>query len=72
MQIIEKPKSLAGKIIKFFAEAKAETKKVVWPDRKYVIMATLVILAIVALLSLFLMVVDFAFSNLFLILDRLF
>ena len=72
MQLVEKPKGVIQKVFKFFVEAKNEAKKVIWPDRKYVVVATAVILFIVILLSLFLMVIDYAFTNLFIILDRLF
>ncbi|MBU0686694.1 MAG: preprotein translocase subunit SecE [Candidatus Margulisbacteria bacterium] len=54
-----------SKIGRFFKETRAEVKKVVWPDRRYVMVATIVILAIVILVSVFVMFVDWGFSNIF-------
>jgi len=58
-------KDLFGQLVKFFKETKAETKKVVWPDRRYVAVATLIILVLVTITGLYVMFIDFTFKNIF-------
>jgi len=48
----------------FFIEAKEELKKVVWPDKKTVINATWVVLAITIIIAGVLGIIDIIFSNL--------
>ncbi len=43
---------------KFMREVKAEAKKVVWPERKEALQATLMVLVMVVFVALFLWVVD--------------
>lgn len=50
--------------IQFLREVKVELKKVTWPSRKQTIGSTVVVLALVMLISLFLGVVDIGLSNL--------
>ena len=52
-------------IIKYFKETRAETKKVVWPDRRYVSVATVIILIISIITSIYMMLVDWGFTKLF-------
>ena len=51
------------KISSFLRETRAELKKVVWPDRRYVTVATTIILVIVFLVGIFVVFVDFSFSK---------
>jgi preprotein translocase subunit SecE len=60
-----KMKDKLNLIIKFLKETRAETKKVVWPDRRYVAVATLIILVLVAITGVYVMTVDFIFSKIF-------
>ena len=54
-----------GKIVKYFKETRAETKKVVWPDRRYITVATIIILVLVSLTGLYVMLIDYAFVRIF-------
>ncbi|MFA4844378.1 MAG: preprotein translocase subunit SecE [Candidatus Margulisiibacteriota bacterium] len=58
------------KIQSYLKETVSEMKKVVWPDRRYVTVATVIILTLVILTALFLMLVDFVFAELFKVLLR--
>ena len=53
-----------GNWIQFFREVKAELTKVTWPSKKQTIGSTVVVIAFVFIISLFLGVVDFGLSNL--------
>jgi preprotein translocase subunit SecE len=57
-------------IVRFLKETRAETKKVVWPDRRYVAVATLIILVLVVITGIYVMTVDFVFSKIFGLLFR--
>lgn len=46
-------KKAASKASKYFRELKAEIKKVVWPDKKQIINNTLVVLAAIIIVSIF-------------------
>jgi preprotein translocase subunit SecE len=50
--------------IQFLREVKAELKKVTWPSRKQTLGSTVVVLVVVAIISLFLGVVDMGLSSL--------
>jgi preprotein translocase subunit SecE len=50
--------------VQFLREVKIELKKVTWPSRKQTLGSTVVVLALVMLISLFLGVVDIGLSNL--------
>jgi preprotein translocase subunit SecE len=58
-------KDQVGKVGKFIKETRAETKKVVWPNRRYVAVATVIILVIVVITGLYVSLVDFGFTKLF-------
>jgi preprotein translocase subunit SecE len=58
-------KDKIGQLVKFFKETRAETKKVVWPDRRYVAVATLIILVLVFITGIYVMFVDLAFTKIF-------
>ncbi|MBQ7061599.1 MAG: preprotein translocase subunit SecE [Clostridia bacterium] len=47
----------------YFKEVFSETKKLTWPSRKEVISYTLAVIGFVALMALFMWVLDLAFSN---------
>ena len=59
-----------AKIVKYLKETRAETKKVVWPDRRYITVATIVILVLVVLAGLYVTVIDLAFARIFAFLMR--
>ena len=58
-------KSIFDAIKKYLKETEVEAKKVIWPDRKYVTAATVIILIIVILSAVFITVVDFSFVRIF-------
>ena len=58
-------KSIFDAIKKYLKETEVEAKKVVWPDRKYVTAATVIILIIVVLSAVFLTAVDISFVHIF-------
>lgn len=49
-------------IAKYFRECKSEIKKVVWPSRKQVVNNTLVVIAAVILIGIFIWVLDAVFQ----------
>ena len=61
---VVKEKNLFDKSIQFLREVKVELKKVTWPSRKQTMGSTVVVLVIVAIISLFLGVVDAGLSGL--------
>jgi len=56
---------MKNKIQAFLKETQAEMKKVVWPDRRYISVATVIILVLVFLTGIFVMIVDFGLTELF-------
>jgi preprotein translocase subunit SecE len=58
-------KGVIDAVKKYLKETEVEAKKVVWPDRKYVTAATVIILIIVILSAVFITVVDISFANIF-------
>lgn len=56
---------------KFLREVRAELRKVVWPNRKELTTYTLVVIVSVAIIAVFIGVVDIAFSEIFNLLRRL-
>ncbi|GAB6118498.1 preprotein translocase subunit SecE [Thermoanaerobacter brockii subsp. lactiethylicus] len=52
------------KIVKFFKDIRAEMKKVTWPSRKTVITYTEIVLIVMALLTVFIFLIDSIFSYL--------
>jgi len=55
--------NLFRKIINFIKEARAELRKVTWPNRKQLISSTVVVMITVALVAVFLGIVDLIFSR---------
>lgn len=55
--------SYIGKATLFLREVRAELKKVTWPSRKQTIGSTVVVIVLVAIISVFLGVVDIALSG---------
>ena len=49
----EAQKKSENKVVKFFKEVKSEMKKVAWPSRKQVVKNTLIVMAVVVLIGLF-------------------
>ena len=58
-------KELFEKLVKYIKETRAETKKVVWPDRRYVTAATVIILILVIITGIYVMTVDLVFTKVF-------
>ena len=58
-------KDIFGKLVKYIKETRAETKKVVWPDRRYVAVASVVIIFLVVIIGLYVMAIDVTFSRIF-------
>ncbi|SHF37030.1 preprotein translocase subunit SecE [Thermoanaerobacter uzonensis DSM 18761] len=52
------------KIVKFFKDVRAEMKKVTWPSRETMITYTEIVLIVVALLTVFIFLIDSVFSYL--------
>jgi len=59
-----KEKNVIDKSIQFLREVKVELKKVTWPSKKQTMGSTVVVLVIVAIISLFLGIVDAGLSGL--------
>ena len=55
--------NLFQKAINFIKEARAELRKVTWPNRKQLISSTIVVIITVALVAVFLGIVDLIFSR---------
>lgn len=58
-------KDTVGKLVKFFKETRAETRKVVWPEKRYVAVATTIILILVVITGLYVMLIDLGFTKIF-------
>ncbi|MCU0640609.1 MAG: preprotein translocase subunit SecE [Candidatus Margulisbacteria bacterium] len=56
---------MKDKILGYLRETLVEMKKVVWPDRRYVMVATVIILVIVIATVLYVMVVDYGLAVIF-------
>ena len=56
---------MKNKIQAYFRETLAEMKKVAWPERRYVTVATVIILILVVLTAFFVMALDYAFAGVF-------
>lgn len=55
---------MADKVTTFFKESYAELKKVTWLSRQEVIGSTIVIIILIAILSIFVALIDFVFVKL--------
>ncbi len=62
-QWIEKVQESVRQITEFFKESWQELKKVHWPSRKETYAATLVVIIVVVLISIFLAVVDLGLTK---------
>lgn len=62
---VQNTKDVVPRLRGFFREVGFESKKVVWPDRKYVVTATGIILFIVAAVTLFVWGIDLVFARIF-------
>lgn len=60
---IEKVQDGVRRLIEFFQESWQELKKVHWPSRKETYAATLVVIVVVVLISLYLAVVDLGLAK---------
>lgn len=60
---IEKVQDGVRRLIEFFQESWQELKKVHWPSRKETYAATLVVIIVVALISVYLAVVDLGLAK---------
>lgn len=56
---------MKDKIIGYFRETLAEMRKVVWPDRRYVMVATIIILVLVFITGVFVLTIDFGLGKIF-------
>jgi len=61
---------MKNKILTYLKETQAEMKKVVWPDRRYIFAATVIILILVFLTAIFVMIVDFGLTEVFRVLMK--
>ena len=52
-----------GKVSKYFRELRSELKKVVWPTPKQVVKNTLIVLACVLIIGVFIWIFDFVASR---------
>ena len=58
-----KIKQIFQKLVNFIKEARAELKKVTWPNRKELISSTVVVLITVVLVAIYLGLIDLLFSQ---------
>jgi len=56
---------MKDKIIGYLKETVAEMRKVVWPDRRYVTVATIIILVLVFITGVFVLTIDFGLGKVF-------
>jgi preprotein translocase SecE subunit len=56
---------MKDRIIGYLKETLAEMRKVVWPDQRYVTVATIIILVLVALTGVFVLTIDFGLGKIF-------
>ena len=61
---MEKIKLIMNRAVQFIAQAKAELKKVTWPSRKQTLASTGVVIVIVAIMALYLGIIDFILAKL--------
>jgi preprotein translocase subunit SecE len=61
---IKQKDTIFGKTAQFLREVKVELKKVTWPSRKQTIGSTVVVIALVMIISIFLGAVDLGLSSL--------
>jgi preprotein translocase subunit SecE len=56
---------MKDKIVNYLKETLAEMRKVVWPDQRYVTVATVIILVLVFITGAFVLLVDFGLGKVF-------
>ncbi len=61
---MEKIKLIMNKALQFVSQAKAELKKVTWPTRKQTLASTGVVMVIVAIMALYLGIIDLILAKL--------
>ena len=61
---MEKIKLIMNKAIQFVSQAKAELKKVTWPTRKQTLASTGVVMVIVAIMALYLGIIELILAKL--------
>ncbi len=61
VQVVKEPNA----IVRYLRETRAELGKVNWPSREEATSLTMIVLAVIVSMSLFLGVLDFVFSRLF-------
>ena len=61
---MEKIKLIMNKAIQFVSQAKAELKKVTWPTRKQTLASTGVVMVIIAIMALYLGIIDLILAKL--------
>ena len=61
---MEKIKLIMNKAVQFLSQAKAELKKVTWPSRKQTLASTGVVMVIVAVMALYLGIIDLILAKL--------
>ena len=61
---MEKIKLIMNRAIQFVSQAKAELKKVAWPTRKQTLASTSVVMVIVAVMALYLGIIDLILAKL--------
>lgn len=68
----KKKKGFLKRAKSFFIETKSELKKATWPTKQQLLHNTLIILVFIAVVAIFLSVLDLGFSELFKALTKLF
>lgn len=63
--------NLFARIGRYFREVRSELRKVTWPSRQELVTYTIVVLVVVAVVSLFLGIVDVAVSEVFTLIGAL-
>ena len=56
---------MKDKIVNYLKETLAEMRKVVWPDQRYVTVATIIILVLVFITGVFVLTIDFGLGKIF-------
>lgn len=64
------PNNMIDKIKNYLKETQAEVKKVAWPGQKYVVSATIIILALTLIIGFFVSFLDLAFAKIIMTLSR--
>ncbi|MBI5399795.1 preprotein translocase subunit SecE [Candidatus Saganbacteria bacterium] len=52
-------------LVKYLKETRGETKKVIWPNQRYIAVATTIIVVLSLITGLYIMGVDFIFTKIF-------